>query len=92
MVYFSDNGPNSFRLTGGMKGRKGSTDEGGLRSVCYIRWPAKIPAGHTVTQIAGAIDLLPTITSLAGVKRVGDKPLDGRDLKPLLMQHEADWS
>lgn len=92
VVYFSDNGPNSFRWTGGMKGRKGSTDEGGLRSVCYIRWPAKIPAGHTVTQIAGAIDLMPTITSLAGVKRVGEKLLDGRDLTPLLMQEKADWS
>ncbi len=91
VVYFSDNGPNSFRWTGGMKGRKGSTDEGGVRSVCYIRWPAKLPSGHTVTQIAGAIDLMPTITSLAGVKRVGDKPLDGRDLVPLLMQQEADW-
>ena len=91
VVYFSDNGPNSFRWTGGMKGRKGSTDEGGVRSVCYIRWPAKIPAGHTVTQIAGAIDLMPTLTSLAGVKRVGDKPLDGRDLTPLLMKQNTDW-
>ncbi len=91
VVYFSDNGPNTFRWTGGMKGRKGSTDEGGLRSVCYIRWPAKILAGHTVTQIAGAIDLMPTLTSLAGVKRVGDKPLDGRDLTPLLMQQKAEW-
>jgi hypothetical protein len=56
-----------------MKGSKGHTDEGGVRSVCYVRWPAKLPAGHTVTQIAGAIDLLPTLTSLAGVKRVGDQ-------------------
>lgn len=92
VVYFSDNGPNSFRWTGGMKGRKGSTDEGGLRSVCYIRWPEKIPAGHTVTQISGAIDLMPTLTALAGVKRLGAKPLDGRDLTPLLMQQAADWS
>jgi arylsulfatase A-like enzyme len=93
VVYFSDNGPNSHRWTGGMKGRKGSTDEGGVRSVCYIRWPAKLPAGHTVTQISGAIDLLPTLTSLAGVKRVGDKPLDGRDLTQLLLQQDApDWS
>ncbi|MCS7468424.1 sulfatase-like hydrolase/transferase [Stieleria sp. ICT_E10.1] len=90
VVYFSDNGPNSHRWTGGMKGRKGTTDEGGLRSVCYIRWPAKLPAGHTVTPICGAIDLMPTLTSLAGVKRVGDKPLDGRDLTPLLMQPTAD--
>ena len=91
VVYFSDNGPNSMRWTGGMKGRKGQTDEGGVRSVCYVRWPARLPAGHTVAQIAGAIDLLPTLTALAGVKRVGDKPLDGRDLTPLLMKQKADW-
>ncbi|QDV45362.1 Arylsulfatase [Stieleria neptunia] len=90
VVYFSDNGPNSHRWTGGMKGRKGTTDEGGLRSVCYIRWPAKLPAGHTVTPICGAIDLMPTLTALAGVQRVGDKPIDGRDLTPLLMHPTAD--
>lgn len=92
VLYFADNGPNSMRWTGGMKGIKGRTDEGGVRSVCYIRWPARLPAGHTVKQIAGAIDLLPTLTKLAGVPRIGDKPLDGRDLSPLLMNREADWS
>lgn len=91
VLYFSDNGPNSMRWTGGMKGRKGSTDEGGVRSVCYIRWPAKLPAGHIVTQIAGAIDLLPTLTTLAGVQRVGEKPLDGRDLSPLLLKQNTEW-
>jgi arylsulfatase A-like enzyme len=91
VVYFSDNGPNSWRYNGGMKGRKGSTDEGGVRSVCFLRWPARLPAGHTVPQISGAIDLLPTLTSLAGVQRVGEKPLDGRDLSPLLMQQSVDW-
>lgn len=91
IVYFSDNGPNSWRWNGGMKGRKGSTDEGGVRSVCYIRWPARLPAGHTVSQISGAIDLMPTLTALAGVSRVGDKPLDGRDLSPLLMKQSVNW-
>lgn len=91
VVYFSDNGPNSHRWTGGMKGRKGSTDEGGIRSVCYVRWPAKLPANHTVTQIGGAIDLMPTLTSLAGVERVGNKPLDGRNLTPLMMKQTVDW-
>lgn len=91
VVYFSDNGPNGHRWTGGMKGRKGSTDEGGVRSVCYIRWPGKLPSEHTVTQISGAIDLLPTLTALAGVSRVGDKPLDGRNLTPLLMKQNTDW-
>ena len=92
VVYFSDNGPNSNRWTGGMKGKKGTTDEGGVRSVCYLRWPSKLPQGHTVTQISGAIDLMPTLTSLAGVKRVGDKPLDGRDLTPLLMKQGGEWA
>ena len=91
VVYFSDNGPNTRRWNGGMKGIKGSTDEGGVRSVCYIRWPAKLPAGHTITRISGAIDLMPTLTALAGVERVGDKPLDGRDLTPLLLKQPVQW-
>ena len=45
-----------------------------------------------MTQIGCAIDLMPTLTALAGVKRVGDKPLDGRDLSPLLKQQTAEWS
>jgi arylsulfatase A-like enzyme len=92
VVYFSDNGPNSWRWNDGMKGRKGSTDEGGVRSTCYWRWPAKLPRGRMVPEISGAIDLLPTLTSLAGVPRVGDKPLDGRDLSPLLLGQSNSWA
>lgn len=91
VLYFSDNGPNSARWTGGMKGQKGTTDEGGIRSVCYLSWPAGLPAGRTVKQISGAIDLLPTLTALAGIKRVGDRPLDGRDLTPLIHDEAAAW-
>jgi len=91
VLYFADNGPNSMRWTGGMKGRKGSTDEGGVRSVCYLRWPARLPAGLHVSQIAGAIDLLPTLTALTGVPRVGDQPLDGRDLSPLMIPTDGAW-
>jgi arylsulfatase A-like enzyme len=91
VLYFSDNGPNSPRWNGGMRGIKGTLDEGGLRSVCYIRWPSRLPAGRKIEQIAGAIDLLPTLTALAGIQRIGDKPLDGRDLSPLLLNQETDW-
>ena len=92
VVYFSDNGPNTARWNGGMKGRKGSVDEGGLRSPLFIRWPLKLPTGLVVREIAGAIDLLPTLASLAAIERVGDKPLDGRDLTPLLMGENRQWS
>lgn len=91
VIYFSDNGPNSTRWNGGMKGRKGSIDEGGLRAPFLIRWPGKIKAGTTVKEIAGAIDLLPTLTQLARVKRVGDKALDGKDLSPLLLGKSTHW-
>lgn len=89
VVYFSDNGPNGARWNGGFKGRKGSVDEGGVRSPCFIRWPGKIPAGRRVGQIAGAIDLLPTLAALAGVPLPSQKPLDGRSLQPLLTGADA---
>lgn len=93
VVYFSDNGPNTARWNGGMKGVKGSTDEGGVRSPLFVRWPSKIVAGTQVQNIASVIDLAPTLHALAGIKRVGDKPLDGRDLTPLLKRGlDADWA
>ena len=85
VIYFSDNGPNGWRWNGGMKGRKGSTDEGGVRSPFFIRWPGVIKPGRQIPDIAGAIDLLPTLADLAGVAIAGDKKLDGISIKPLLL-------
>ncbi|TWU35960.1 arylsulfatase [Novipirellula artificiosorum] len=85
VLYFCDNGPNSNRWNGGMKGRKGSTDEGGVRSPMVIRWPAAIEPGTQVTQIGGAIDLLPTLADLTGIPIISQKPLDGVSLKPVLL-------
>src|SRR4029077_127946 len=75
VLYFSDNGPNSWRWNGGMRGRKGSTDEGGVRAPLLVRWPGHIKPGTRVGSIAGVIDLLPTLCDLCGVPQVGDKPL-----------------
>ena len=91
VVYFSDNGPNTVRWNGGMKGIKGSTNEGGVRSPLLIRWPARLRPGTRVREIAGAIDLLPTLASLAGVPLIGKEPLDGKDLSPLLSGEGRDW-
>lgn len=93
VVYFSDNGPNGHRWTGGMKGTKGTTDEGGVRSPLLLRWPGHISAGTQVLPIAGAVDLAPTLHALAGVTRIGNRPLDGRNLAPLLAKgSDADWA
>jgi len=92
LVYFSDNGPNTERWNGEMKGRKGTTDEGGVRSVCYIQWPKRIQPGKSIPSIAGAIDLLPTLLAMAGVSHVGKKPIDGVDLSPALLGNRSDWN
>jgi hypothetical protein len=91
VLYFSDNGPNSWRWNAGMKGRKGSLDEGGLRAPCLLRWPGRIAPGLRIRQIAAAIDLLPTLVSLTGVPFSPPKPLDGADLSPLLRGAGAPW-
>jgi arylsulfatase A-like enzyme len=91
VVYFCDNGPNGWRWNGGMKGKKGSTDEGGVRSPLLVRWPGKIAKGKKVTQISAAIDLLPTLAELAGVKVASTKPLDGVSLKNLLDGSLVEW-
>ncbi len=87
VIYFSDNGPNSYRFNGGLKGRKGSIDEGGLRSPCFIRWPTHIEAGKVIADVTGAIDLLPTLVALTGTEADIAKPIDGVSFAPLLLGH-----
>ncbi|MCZ6634789.1 MAG: sulfatase-like hydrolase/transferase, partial [bacterium] len=83
--------PNGPRWNGGMKGRKGSTDEGGVRVPFLIRWPGHIQPGTEIPQIAGAIDLLPTLADIAEIPVVSEKTLDGKTIKPLLLGTAEDW-
>jgi arylsulfatase A-like enzyme len=92
VVWFHDNGPNGNRWNGGMKGRKGSVEEGGCRSPLFIKWPGGIKAGLEVKQIASARDLLPTLCELAGVTAKPEKPLDGKSLAPLINDPQAKWN
>ncbi|MEC7124705.1 MAG: arylsulfatase [Bacteroidota bacterium] len=91
VIYLSDNGPNGNRWNGNMKGRKGSTDEGGVRSPMIINWPGEIPEGKIVNQIASGIDLLPTLKDLTGIKSQPKKPMDGISLQPLIMEKKPSW-
>ncbi|MBP87716.1 MAG: N-acetylgalactosamine 6-sulfate sulfatase [Planctomycetaceae bacterium] len=91
VIYFCDNGPNGFRWNGGMKGRKGSTDEGGVRSPLLVRWPGHVIAGRKVQLIGAAIDLLPTLADLCGIDVASKKPLDGTSLKRPLTDADVLW-
>jgi arylsulfatase A-like enzyme len=85
IVYFSDNGPNGNRWNAGMKGIKGSTDEGGIRSPLIIQWKNTIKASQKIENLSGSIDLLPTLLGLSGVEYKTIKSFDGVNLTPLLM-------
>ena len=92
VVFFNDNGPNYYRWNGGMKSIKGSTDEGGVRSPLFVRWPGVITPGMRIDTIAAAIDLLPTLADLAGIEYQTQNTLDGLSLKPLITDMDKEWN
>ena len=83
VIFTSDNGP-AIGSAGGLKGRKGSTNEGGMREPTVIRWPGKIPAGKPNDELMTTMDLLPTFAALAGAEVPSDRVIDGKDIWPVL--------
>ena len=90
-IFLTDNGPNTNRYNGGMKGRKGSANEGGVRVPCFMRYPRHIKPGTVIKPITAHIDLLPTLMEYCGLIEYKTKPLDGRSLVPLIHGGTADW-
>ncbi|MBM3871126.1 MAG: hypothetical protein FJ392_09205, partial [Verrucomicrobia bacterium] len=94
VLFTSDNGPWFGGSTGGLRGMKGSTYEGGFRVPCLARWPGKIPAGHVSHAPAVMMDLFATALRAANLAPPADRVIDGRDLLPLFTSaapspHEA---
>jgi uncharacterized sulfatase len=84
VVFTSDNGPWFGGSTGGLRGMKGSTYEGGFRVPCIARWPGKVPAGHVNDSPAVMMDLFATVLKVAGIAPPADRVIDGRDIMPLI--------
>ena len=84
IIYISDNGPNSDRYNAGLRRRKSSNYEGGIRAISYIRWGEKLKAGRKIDSIAAHIDILPTVLDICGVNKPDHLRLDGKSLLPLL--------
>jgi arylsulfatase A len=83
VMFTSDNGPWFQGSPGPLRGRKGSTNEGGVREPFIARWPGHIPAGRVCESVCCTIDILPTLSRVCEVappKAV----LDGMDIWPLL--------
>ena len=89
VVFASDNGPWFGGSTGGLRGMKSSSWEGGIRVPMIARWPGRIPSGQVCHEMAGVIDLLPTLCGLAGAAAPADRTIDGRDIWPLMSRPGA---
>ena len=86
VIFSTDNGPAGKRFNGDMKGTKGSVHEGGVRVPFFIRWPGHITPNSKVSQLAGHIDVFPTLVGMCGLNVTGNLPLDGVSLVPYLQQ------
>ena len=85
-----EDGTPLYQYNGGMKGQKGSADEGGVRVPFFVRWPGRITPGRDVDTIAAHIDILPTLAALAGAEIPADQ-VEGRSLLPLIEGAGGDW-
>jgi arylsulfatase A len=93
VVFTSDNGPwLSKRHHGGsalpLRSGKGTTWEGGMRVPGLMRWPGVIPAGTVTDQVAGTVDLLPTLAAITGAK-LPEHAIDGHDISGILRDPDA---
>lgn len=91
ILFFGDNGPQQERFNGGLRGRKSSTYEGGIRVGAMLQWPARWRKPKTLETIAAHIDIAPTLLAAAGVTSPAAPAFDGLNLLPLLDGQTADW-
>ncbi|MDB4342030.1 arylsulfatase, partial [bacterium] len=91
VVYLNDNGPNSMRYVGNMRGMKTHIDDGGVRSPLVFHWPAKVKARKTSGELCAHIDLMPTILDACGVEVPAKLKVDGRSFLPLLTGNNPLW-
>ena len=95
VIVTSDNGAHSgmdkgyelFRSNGVLRGEKGTVYEGGIRVPCIVRWPGKVKAGAASSAPWGFVDMVPTLSEIAGAEAPGG--LDGASMVPHLKGEPA---
>jgi arylsulfatase len=92
VVFLTDNGPQQRRYVAGLRGRKSSVFEGGVKVPCFMRFPGRLPENLTIDTPTAHIDLLPTILALCGISAPGGVLIDGQNLLPLVDNKPVDWA
>jgi len=94
VIFASDNGPYledrpDAGSTGGLKGGKGQTYEGGIRVPGIAWWPGVIPSGVVSDTLTGTMDIFPTFLNLAGIPIPKDREYDGKDITKVLLDPKS---
>jgi arylsulfatase A-like enzyme len=89
VVFTSDNGGPEVtdadgRCNAPWVGHKRELYEGGIRLPFIVRWPARLAAGTTYSEMVSTLDLMPTFLAAAGAPAPEGRSLDGTDLLPFV--------
>jgi arylsulfatase A len=91
VLFTSDNGPEgngrtgrTRGSTGGLRGRKRSVYEGGIRVPGILRWPGRAKPGSVSHEPVVGSDLFTTVCEIAGIPLPSDRTIDGASLLPAL--------
>jgi hypothetical protein len=73
LVYLSDNGQGVTQPYPGIGHGKGTLYELGFRTPLVLNWPGRVPAGVVRSDLASALDVMPTILDYAGADPLPDR-------------------
>ena len=90
VIFMTDNGPEHPRYIAGMRGRKSSVFQGGVRVPCFWRYPSQFEGDRDIQTPSAHYDILPTLAEICGGKLPEDRKIDGQSLLPLLINEKAE--
>ena len=84
VIFTADNGGVSEKSSGGLRGRKALSYEGGTREPVIVKWPGKVRPGSLSAAPMIGTDFYPTLLSMAGLPLRPEAHVDGVDLTNIL--------
>ncbi|REJ66506.1 MAG: hypothetical protein DWQ31_14580 [Planctomycetota bacterium] len=95
VIYTADNGPEGREIkgrhqgsTGGLRGRKRSVYEGGIRVPGLVRWPGHIEPGSVSDKPVIGSDIFATLCDVVDIPLPADRVIDGASFAPLFTSDE----
>ncbi|MDX1925133.1 MAG: sulfatase-like hydrolase/transferase [Pirellulaceae bacterium] len=99
VMYTADNGPEgdgdkgrTRGSTGGLRGRKRHSHEGGIRVPGIVRWPGKVAAGSTSDIPIIGTDIFATVCEISHSQLPKDRVIDSASILPALRNETIERS